>query len=163
MHRQIIVTVLLAAGLAGCGDSEPPAGGPTPPETVTSQAPSSTGEPEPSPSDDSWSRATAVFTGSDSVKTTVKADTVRYCVSAGYGVELNGSQEVPFERMRSIEVLRSDARLPQPANATLRVTLTGGQILEGTIGASCDFFGSNDIGRFSLYPDSLQRIDFTRP
>jgi hypothetical protein len=110
-----------------------------------------------------WSDVVAVFTKTDGTTFQVRAETVRYCISTGTGISLDGTQNVPFEQMNSLEILRSDDQLAPGGTATVAIELVGGQRLEGTIGSGCDFFGFNELGRVGpLYPQSLRRIDFQR-
>ncbi|WP_250286942.1 MULTISPECIES: serine/threonine-protein kinase [unclassified Frankia] len=109
-----------------------------------------------------WSEATAVLTATDGVATSVRAETLSYCISVGHGITLSSGQDIPFEKMRSIEVLRSDEQFTPNGKADLVVTLLTGQTARGGIGTGCDFFGTNDLGRFSIYPNRLKRIDFQR-
>ncbi len=80
----------------------------------------------------------------------------------GHGITLSSGQDIPFEKMKSIEVLRSDEQFTPNGKADLVVTLLTGQTARGGIGTGCDFFGTNDLGRFSIYPNRLKRIDFQR-
>ncbi|MGH3914059.1 MAG: hypothetical protein ACRDTC_11740 [Pseudonocardiaceae bacterium] len=109
-----------------------------------------------------WEEVEAVFTAKDGTVISGRAETVRYCISAGQGIGLNDTQEIPFEKMTSLEVLRSDDQFAPSGKATVVVTTVSGQTLQGTIGAGCDFFAFNDLGRFSLYPQKLSGIEFRR-
>jgi hypothetical protein len=100
------------------------------------------------------------FIARDGTKTTVRGETVRYCISAGAGVGLSTGQDVAFEKMRSVEVLRSDEQFAPNGKADVVITLMDGQELRGGIGSGCDFFGFNDVGRFSIYPQKMKRLDF---
>jgi hypothetical protein len=94
--------------------------------------------------------------------TKVRAETVRFCFSGGAGVNLNDSQDIAFEKMSSIEVLKSDVALSPGGKATVRVHLTSGSAREGTITSGCDFLAQAEEGRYSLYPDRLAKIEFQR-
>ncbi|WP_412821976.1 hypothetical protein [Micromonospora sp. MS34] len=152
-----LLTVLLQLGvIGGTGD---PAASSTPshpaavPQVATT-ARAAAGKP--------WSEVQARWTANDGTVTTMRAETVRFCISAGAGVNLDESQDIAFEKMSMIEVLHSDVALSPGGKATLRVTLTNGATREGKITSGCDFFGFAEIGRYSLYPDKLLKIEFLR-
>jgi hypothetical protein len=109
-----------------------------------------------------WSDVQARITAKDGTTTVIRAETLRFCFSGGAGVNLNDSLDIAFEKMSLIEVLRSDVALSAGGKATLRVTLTSGTVKEGSITSGCDFFGQAEEGRYSLYPDKLQKIEFLR-
>ncbi len=109
-----------------------------------------------------WPAVTAVFTDDKGATTNVPASTVRYCINEGTGINLNGAQDIPFEKMISIEVKRADKLFAPNGTATVHIVLVTGGLLDGTVGGNCDFFGTNDLGKFSLYPQQLKRIDFPR-
>jgi len=112
------------------------------------------------PAGNSWDTATAVFTGTDGKQTTVKANSVRFC---GYGfITLSGTQDIEFEKMRRLEVTRSDKHLQSEGKADLAVTALTGKTLNGTMRINCQFSGDNEVGRFSLYPEELKSVEFHR-
>ncbi len=167
------VSLVLAGGCSKGSPTSQLAALPTVTVTVTATVtaapePASPGVPvpaasavqSPTPSGTPWSEVVAEFTAGDGTKTRMPADTVRYCINEGAGINLNESQDIPFEKMRSLEVLRSDKLFTPEGKATVRVTLVSGETLTGTVGGNCDFFGTNDLGRYSLYPQRLKRIDF---
>jgi hypothetical protein len=55
-----------------------------------------------------WSQAEAVFTDSNGKQILLRAETVRYCFSGGAGINLNDWQDIPFEKVVSIVIHRSD-------------------------------------------------------
>jgi serine/threonine-protein kinase len=65
--------------------------------------------------------------------------------------------------MTLLEVLRSDVALSPGGRADVRITLTDGKVLTGTIDAGCDFIMQAEAGRVSLYPDKVKKIEFQRP
>jgi hypothetical protein len=149
-----------AASNDGHADSASPAsdGG----SAAASGGGSGSGGSAGSDSDPNWSSIRAVFTDDKGHQTEVPANTVRYCINEGTGVQLNGSQDIPFEKMTSLEVTHADKLFAPDGKATVHIVLATGAPLDGTVGGNCDFFGTNDIGRFSLYPQQLKRIDFQR-
>lgn len=110
----------------------------------------------------SWEDADAVLTGVDGTTTVLRAPSFRYCISVGQSLTLNGSQEISFERMRSLEVLRADPAGTPGATAAVKITLVDGRTLEGRVDAVCGLFGFNDVGRYDVAIQSLRRIDFRR-
>jgi hypothetical protein len=153
-----MLAILFQYGVLG-GAEEDAVGSGSGPSTSTG----STAEPGPvtsGPAGKPWSEVAAVFTATDGSQTTVRAATVRYCIGAGAGLGLSTGQDVAFEKMRSVVVTRSDELFTPDGEAEVVITLVAGQQLRGGIGSNCDLFGSNDAGRFSLYPQKLKRIDF---
>jgi hypothetical protein len=109
-----------------------------------------------------WQDADAVLTGMDGTTTELRAPSFRYCISVGTSLTLNGSQEIYFEQMRGIDVLRSDPAGTPSGTAVVRITLVDGRTLEGRVDAVCGLFGYNDVGRYDVAIQSLRRIEFRR-
>jgi len=109
-----------------------------------------------------WSEVQAIITPNAGAVTKVRAETLTYCIGSSPSVELSSGQDVPFEQMSSLEVLRSDDQFTSNGKADLRIRLVSGETLRGSMGSGCDFIGHNDLGRFSIYPQDLKRIDFRR-
>jgi hypothetical protein len=120
------------------------------------------GTPAPKASG-SWDTAVAVMTDSQGAKTTVKALSFHYCSNVvGDSITLSERQTVLFEKMARIDVVRSDPKLTDNGTADLAVTLLDGQQLTGTVSANCDFSGDAAPGRFNVYPDALESVEFRR-
>ena len=85
-----------------------------------------------------------------------------FCINSGGGLFVDKRQNVPFENMKSIDILRSDVALSFGGTADVRIVLVSGATLTGTIDAGCDFIGNPDTGRVDLYPDHMRRIEFIR-
>jgi serine/threonine-protein kinase len=151
-----MLAILFQYGVLGGADAPEDASG-SGASTSSAAGPDS---PTSAPAGKPWSEVAAVFTAQDGTRTTVRAATVRYCISAGAGLVLSTGQDVAFEKMRSVEVLRSDEQFAPEGKADVVITLVGGQQVRGGIGSGCDLFGFNDAGRYSLYPQKLKRIDF---
>jgi serine/threonine-protein kinase len=153
-----ILGILFQLGvIGGSPDSTTPSGSSirTPKSaSPTSAAPADAG---------GWENATAIMTANDGSTYRSRASTFRYCISAGAGVNVNKAQDVAFEKMTLLEVLRSDVALSPGGRADVRITLTTGTVLTGTIDAGCDFIMQADAGRVSLYPDKVRKIEFQRP
>lgn len=153
--------------LGGSGDEQTVGGVTTPSVSRTADqpttAPSTTQLQSPTaPVGKPWSEVTATFTAKDGTVTKVRAETVRYCISTGTGLDLSSGQSVPFEKMTSVQVVRSDDQFAPQGKADVVIELVGGGSIKGGIGSGCDFAGHNDLGRFSIYPQKLSRIDFDR-
>jgi hypothetical protein len=155
------IAILLQAGIIGGTGNSPgqPAAATRPTVVATATTSASTegvsaGKP--------WTDVQARITAKDGSMVLVRAETLRFCISAGTGINLNDSLDIAFEKMSLIEVLRSDVALSPGGKATLRVTLSSGTTKDGTITSGCDFFGQAEEGRYSLYPDKLQKIEFLR-
>lgn len=160
-----LLTVLLQIGVIGERDG--PASDPaaqarqaaTPHTATTSSAAAASRAVPGKP----WSAAEARWTLKDGKVLTTRAETVRFCFSGGVGVNLDEIQSIAFEKMSTVEVLRSDVALSPGGKATLRITMADGQVREGSITSGCDFFGFSEDGtRYSLYPDKLLKIEFLR-
>ena len=94
--------------------------------------------------------------------TIVRADTLSNCISVNPTLTLANGQDVPFERMKSFEVLRADPAGPPGAKAELVITLVDGKVIKDEVAANCDVFGYNDVGRFTTYFQKMKRVDFLR-
>jgi serine/threonine-protein kinase len=155
------IAILLQAGIIGGIDSSPrqPAAVTRPTAVAAATTSASTASV---PAGKPWADVQARITAKDGTTVLIRAETLRFCISAGAGINLNDSLDIAFEKMSLIEVLRSDVALSPGGKATLRVTLTSGTTKEGTIISGCDFFGQAEEGRYSLYPDKLHKIEFLR-
>ncbi|MEJ3748798.1 hypothetical protein WEI85_36660 [Actinomycetes bacterium KLBMP 9797] len=153
-----ILAILSQVGVIGAssGATAPP--GQT---TATSPAPDPTGAAPAAAG--GWENATAVMTANDGTAYRSRASTFRYCISVGAAIRVSNAQDVAFEKMTLLEVLRSDVALSPGGRADVRITLTDGKVLTGTIDAGCDFIMQAEAGRVSLYPDKVKKIEFQRP
>jgi hypothetical protein len=109
-----------------------------------------------------WQDAEAVITANNGKVTKMRAEVLRYCFSGGAGMYVNESQNIAFEKMTRIDVLRSDVALSAGGRASLRIAFVDGSTMEATITSGCSFFGETAQGRFELYPDRLKSIEFIR-
>jgi serine/threonine-protein kinase len=109
-----------------------------------------------------WAESEAALTMRDGSQNTVRAESLSNCISVHHSITLATGQEVAFERMRALEVAKSDASSTVKPRATVVVTLLDGRTLNGTIDAGCGWFGYNDIGRLDFNVDQLRRVDFQR-
>lgn len=125
----------------------------TPP---VSQTDASTATPK------SWAESDAVLTMTDGSQNTVRAASLSNCISVNHTVTLANGQQIPFERIRTLDVVRSDTTGTPNALATIVVTLLDGKTIKGSMDAGCGWFGYNDIGRFDFNVDRLRRVEFTR-
>ncbi len=157
-----LLVVLLQLGILGGSSNTPP-----PTSIANAQATRPGVGPDPTnantPAAGGWANATAVMTANDGTEYRSRADTFRYCFSGGAGVNVNKAQDVAFEKMTILEVLGSDVALSPGGRADVRITLTTGTIVNGTIDAGCDFIMQTDVGRVDLYPDKVKKIEFKRP
>jgi hypothetical protein len=121
-------------------------------------APGGGGAAAPKP----WAESDALLTMTDGSETTVRSASLSNCISVHHSITLASGQEIMFDRMRSLEVVRSDASGSSSPRATIVVTLLDGRAVNGTMDAGCGWFGYNDIGRFDFTVDRLRRVDFQR-
>jgi len=156
-----LLTILFQIGVIGGTDSTPPEATVA---TTRSTTPSTVSSPNLVPvAGSGWTTATAIMTTNDGTEYRSRAETFRYCFSGGAGVYFNNAQNIAFESMVSLEVVRSDVALSSGGRADVRITLTSGTLLTGTIDAGCDFIMQAEAGRVNLYPDKVKKIEFQRP
>jgi serine/threonine-protein kinase len=110
----------------------------------------------------SWSDTLAVVLSRDGATTRLRANSFSNCISVNFEISLESGQSIPFERMSSFEVLRADDHTSPNAKARLKIQLVDGSEVSGTVDAKCDLVGYNDVGRFAIYWDRLQRVQFER-
>jgi hypothetical protein len=157
-----ILAILFQLGVIG-GSDDGPSAAPPPGRASTATSTAAVATSEAPAAAGGWANATAVMTANDGATYRSRASTFRYCVSAGAGVYFNNAQNIAFEKMTLLEVLRSDVALSPGGRADVRITLTDGSVLTGTIDAGCDFIMQAEAGRVNLYPDKVQKIEFQRP
>jgi hypothetical protein len=98
-----------------------------------------------------------LITGSDGTTTPVYADSFRHAQS-GNELTLQIGQSIPFEKMKTIDVITIFQD-----HATIRIALLDGRVVEGSIEAGLSphsFTGQNDLGTFNIRVDKLKRIEF---
>jgi serine/threonine-protein kinase len=138
--------------------ANPPGG-----RAATAAAPSSsTSSPtQPAAAAKSWSDSVAVVFNRDGATVRLRADSLSNCISVSHDVDVEG-QTIPFERISSLEVLRADDHTSPNPKAQVRIQLLGGREISGAVGAGCDLFEHNDMGRYTTYWDRIHRIQFER-
>jgi hypothetical protein len=109
-----------------------------------------------------WPKSSVVLTTRDGAVTTLRAETLSNCISVSHELTLESGQEIPFEKLKSFEVLRVDPIGAPNAKATLGITLLDGRTLQDSVGAGCDIFGYNDLGRFNTTFQQLKQVEFKR-
>jgi hypothetical protein len=151
-----LLAIALQLGIIGGGDD--PAG----PAPTGGQTPSSGGSVPTSAAagEKPWSQVEAVWTPKEGAQIRMPARTMGFCINSGGGLFLDKRQNVPFEKMKTIDIVRSDVALSPGGVADVRILLTSGATLTGTIDAGCDFIGNPDTGRVDIYPDRMRRIEF---
>ena len=91
---------------------------------------------------------------------TLDASTFRNCISVGEGMNVN-SLDYRFDQMRSIEVLEANSPLAPGAQATVRLSLRDGKVVDGKTQANCGMFGYSGENRSrDLNFNEIKRIDF---
>jgi len=103
---------------------------------------------------------TVQITAADGTVTTVYADGFQHRQTSRELV-LRSGQSIPFEKIKAIDVERQSSD-----QANVRVTLVGGQVVEGAIDSGLyphSFVGRNDIGEYAIRVEHLKRIVFGRP
>jgi hypothetical protein len=151
-----ILALLLQVGLIG-GDDDTSTR--TQPATVQQQP---TQSPAGATGGSGWEKAEAVWTTTAGETIRMPARTMGFCINSGGGVFFNENQNIAFEKMVSIEVVRSDVALSFKGRADVRIKLLAGELLTGTIDAGCMFIGNPDRGRVESYPDRIKKIEFVR-
>ncbi|RKR92171.1 hypothetical protein BDK92_6605 [Micromonospora pisi] len=153
-----LLAVLLQLGIIGGGDERPP--GVT--ATGTTGRPATSASVTGAVAEEPWSQAEAVWTTTEGTTIRMPARTMGFCINGGGGVYFDQRQNIAFEQMVSIDILRSDVALSFGGRADVRIVLTSGENLQGTIDAGCEFIGNPDTGRVNLYPDHMRKIEFVR-
>lgn len=105
-----------------------------------------------------WSDVEAVFHTTDG-ETRVDADSLAYCLTNGHGLPLTNGQGIPFEKIRTMKVIRSDEQFKPNGEADLELTFTDGTTMEGSVGSGCPFIGHNDLGRLEVYPQKVKLLE----
>lgn len=72
-------------------------------------------------------------------------------------IRLKSGQSVPFEKIKSI-----DFQGERDYDRDISVTLTSGQVLQGSIQSGEQFSGETDIGPFSVPVRDLKLVSFER-
>lgn len=163
-----LIAVLVQSGIIGARGEGPSA-------EAADQQPAATATVMPGPQDSTaiasapapdpvkpWQDTQAVIHLRDGAMARVRASSLSHCISVSHEIEIDGAQSIPFERMRSLEVLRADEYTVPNASAHVVVELLDGTRIEGAVPAVCDLFGYNDVGRFSVYFSRLASIRFER-
>jgi hypothetical protein len=120
-------------------------------------------DPHPKPAEQAPARqvaspATILITAKDGLVTPVFAASFQQMGNYDGQLHLSSGQSIPFSKLDSLEVERVYSE-----HAQLRITLTGGRVIEDSMaaGSSIDGFGGeSDLGMFSIGVDRLQRIAF---
>lgn len=109
-----------------------------------------------------WADSEAVVTSRDGSVTVVEAATLQ-AGGSGSQLQLESGQQIPFEKMRSLEVV---AVLADSSTALSRVegviTLLDGTATNAKIRGFTDLYGSNSLGKFSLDGAQVKHVDFRR-
>jgi len=101
-----------------------------------------------------------VITGLDGTVTEVRADTLTLCFS-DRSLQLQSGQNVPFNKMRSFEILSVDSEYS--TIASIQIVLLDGNIITQDAAASCPYIsGDNDIGEVNTSLEKIKRIEFLR-
>ncbi len=109
-----------------------------------------------------WAETEAIITASDGTATTIRAETLSNCISVHHALDLASGQSIAFEKMRRFDVLNADARFAANSRAAVVITLLDGRTIKDSVGADCDIFGYNDLGRFEITYQNLKRVEFRR-
>lgn len=158
------IAILLQVGLIGGTDKTPE----QPTVTSNSVVAGATSTPTPAGTataavgGKAWSEVEAVITTTDGRETRMRAELLRYCFSGGAGMYVNENQNIAFEKMKRIDVLRSDVALSVGGRATIRMEFVDDTSMEATISSGCQFMGESSLGRFESYSDRLKSIEFKR-
>jgi hypothetical protein len=105
-----------------------------------------------------WADVEAVFHTTDG-DTRVQADSLAYCLTEGHGLPLTNGQGIPFEKIRTMKVVKSDGQFVPNGEADLELTFTDGTTMTGSVGSGCSFIGYNDLGRFEVYPQKVKLLE----
>ena len=149
-----LLVVLYPHGFAGSKDGRPAA---VSPQDSTGAAPNGVGETSTHASAVAkQQKPTVLVVGKDGTETRVFLNSFRDSYS-GEAIQLKNGQSIPFDKIRSIDFLQTN-----DYEQDVKVTLTDGRALEGTIMSGEQMTGDTDIGPFSISVKSLKRILFER-
>ncbi len=152
-----LLATLFQYGIIGRNDAKDVrAGDPSKISSSSNTSSDRSGNPAP------WSKSSVVMTLRDGAVTTLRAETLSNCISVNHELTLESGQDIPFEKLKSFAVLKVDPIGAPNAKATLDITLLDGRTLQDTVGAGCDIFGYNDLGRFNTTFQQLKQVEFKR-
>ena len=132
----------VVAGPVDSGTGAPGAGGGT---ATSSPSPAKQGQ-----------KPTVLVTSKDGTESRVFLNGFRDSYS-GEAIQLKNGQSIRFDKIRSVDFLET-----HDYEQDVRVTLTDGRALEGTIMSGEQLTGDTDIGPFSISVKSLKLITFER-
>jgi len=115
-----------------------------------------TATPPPIASPQQKKKPAARLTAKDGTETRVSLNSFRDSYS-GESLQLKSGQSIPFEKIKSIDFLEVN-----DYQQDLRVTLTDGRAVDGSIMSGEQIMGNTDIGPFSVSVKDLKRISFER-
>jgi hypothetical protein len=147
-----LLVVMYPHGFAG--SKETPAAG-SAMETARA-APSAAGGSGGSSAQAAHQRPTVLVTAKDGTEIRVLLNSFRDSYS-GEVIQLKNGQSIPLDKIRSVDFLEV-----LDYDQDVRVTLTDGRALEGTIMSGEQMTGESDVGPVSISVKRLKRILFDR-
>jgi hypothetical protein len=107
-----------------------------------------------------WSEAIATIEAPDGKTQAVRAETLSYIVSRQHSLTLADGLEIPFERMRSFEIVRADDPNAPDSKAHVVIAMLDGRIVPGDICAAygCTLIGTSDLGRVEVPLQRVKRV-----
>lgn len=101
-------------------------------------------------------KPTALIVGKDGTETRVFLDSLKDSYTDN-AISLASGQSIPFDKIASIDFLEVHDR-----QRDIKVTLTDGRAVEGSMQAWEQFRGESDIGPFAISVVNLKRVAFER-
>ena len=101
-------------------------------------------------------KATVLVTSKDDTATRLFLKTFKHN-SYGEAIELKSGQTISFDKIKSIDFLTV-----RDYQIDVKVTLTDGRVLDGTLPIGYSFSGETDIGPFTIRVENLKQISFER-
>jgi len=101
-------------------------------------------------------KPTALIVGKDGTETRVSLDSLKDSYTDN-AISLASGQSIPFDKIASIDFLEVHER-----QRDIKVTLTDGRAVEGSMQAWEQFRGESDIGPFAISVVNLKRVAFER-
>jgi hypothetical protein len=144
-----LLVVMYPHGFAGSKETQ--AGG-----SAMGASPSAAGGYAGSAAPMTRQKSTVLMTAKDGTETRVFLKSFRDSYS-GEAIQLKNGQSIPLDKIRSVDFLET-----HDYEQDLRVTLTDGRALEGTIMSGEQMTGDTDVGPFSVSVKSLKRVLFER-
>lgn len=104
------------------------------------------------------SQSSAVITDRNGTQTTVPADTLRWCTSAGEALQLDNGDNVALDTIQRIDIVRA---APAGGKTLFSITLLDGTTIQKE-GLTCSFISQTSLGHQEFWTDQIQSVEILR-